>query len=179
MTRVVKSSALVVVALWVGVLFCLGFVVAPYLFVLAAKNSPSVPNTGVAADLIGPLLYSSDVISLVVGAGMVATLVYLRRRGEVPLGGRYFLAEVGVVVAAVCAAVNYWWFAPQLKDIQGQLAVQYGAFHQADKADPLFVRFNGLHQTSTTLFMVGFVAALVCLVCMTQFRQRAPRISAA
>jgi hypothetical protein len=53
MSPVVKSSALVVTALWVGVLFCLGFVVAPYLFVLAAKNSPAVPNTGVAAELIG------------------------------------------------------------------------------------------------------------------------------
>jgi hypothetical protein len=172
MNRVLKSSALVVTALWVGVLFCLGFIVAPYLFILAAKHSPSVPNTGVAADLIGPLLYSSDMISLVVGAGLVIALLYLRRRGEVPLGGRLFLSEIGVGIAAVCAATNYWWFAPRLKGLQGQLAERYGAFHQADKADPLFVQFNGLHQTSTTLFMVGLAAALVCLVCMTQFRSR-------
>ena len=112
MNRLVKSSAVVITSLWVGVLFCLGFIVAPYLFILAAKNSPSVPNTGVAADLIGPLLYSSDVISLVVGAALVAALVYLRRRGEVPLGSRLFLSEAGVGVAAICAAVNYWWFAP-------------------------------------------------------------------
>jgi hypothetical protein len=172
MTRVVKSTALVAAALWVGVLFCLGFVVAPYLFALAAKKSPSVPNTGVAADLIGPLLYSSDVISLVLGACLVAGLIFLRRRGEVPLGGRLFLSEVGVGVAAVCAAINYWWFAPRIKDVQGQLAERYGAFHQADKADPLFAQFNGLHQTSTTLFMVGLVAAGICLVCMSQFRAR-------
>jgi hypothetical protein len=162
----------VATSLWVGVLFCLGFIVAPYLFTLAARNSPCVPNTGVAADLIGPLLYSSDVISLVLGAGLVAALAYLRRRGEVPLGGRLFLAEFGVGVAAICAAVNYWWFAPQLKEVQGQLAERYGAFHQADKTDPLFAQFNGLHQTSTTLFMLGLAAALLCLVCMTQFRSR-------
>jgi Domain of unknown function (DUF4149) len=172
MNRVVKSSALVITALWVGVLFCLGFIVAPYLFFLAAKNSPPVPNTGVAADLIGPLLYSSDVISLVVGASLVSALLYLRRRGEIPLGGRLFLSEAGVGVAAACAAANYWWFAPRLRGLQGQLAERYGAFHQADKADPLFVQFNGLHQTSTTLFMVGLAAALLCLVCMTQFRPR-------
>lgn len=175
MNRVLKSSALVVASLWVGVLFCLGFIVAPYLFILAAKNSPSVPNTGVAADLIGPLLYSSDLISLVVGAGLVIALVYLRRRGEVPIGGRLFISEIGVGIAAICAAANYWWFAPRIKGLQGQLAERYGAFHQADKADPLFVQFNGLHQTSTTLFMVGLMAALVCLVCMTQFRSRQPR----
>src|SRR5262249_37409947 len=141
-------------------------------FVLAARKSPSVPNTGVAADLIGPLLYSSDVMSLVLGAGLVAALVYLRRRGEVPLGSRLCLSGVGVGVAAVCAAVNYWWFAPQIKHVQGQLAERYGAFHQADKADPLFAQFNWLHQTSTTLFMIGLAAALLCLVCMTQFRSR-------
>jgi hypothetical protein len=172
MNRVVKSSALVITGLWVGVLFCLGFIVAPYLFALAARNSPSVPNTGVAADLIGPLLYSSDLISLIVGAGLVTALVYLRRRGEVPLGGRLFLAEIGVGVATVCAAVNYWWLAPRLKGLQGQLADRYGAFHQSDKADPLFIQFTGLHQTSTTLFMVGLAAALVCLVCLTHFGAR-------
>jgi hypothetical protein len=172
MTKAVKSSALVVASLWVGVLFCLGFVVAPYLFTLAARNSPSVPNAGDAADLLGPLLYSSDVIGLVVGGGLIAALVYLRRRGEVPLAGRLYLAETGVSVAAVCAAVNYWFFAPRLKAVQGQLSERYGAFHQADKADPLFQQFSGLHQTSTALFMVGFVAALVCLVCMSQFRSR-------
>jgi hypothetical protein len=172
MSRVVKSTALVATSLWVGVLFCLGFIVAPYLFALAARQSPSVPNTGVAADLIGPLLYSSDVMSLVLGAGLVAALLYLRRRGEVPLGGRVFLSEVGVGVAAVCAAVNYWWLAPRIRDVQGQLAERYGAFHQADRTDPLFAQFSGLHQASTTLFMVGLAAALLCLVCMTQFRSR-------
>jgi hypothetical protein len=174
MSRVVKSTAVVAAALWVGVLFCLGLIVAPYLFALAARKSPSVPNTGVAADLIGPLLYSSDVVSLVLGAGLVAALVYLRRRGEVPLGSRLFLSEAGVGVAALCAAVNYWWFAPRIKAVQGQLVERYGAVHQADQADPLFAQFNGLHQTSTTLFLVGLTAALVCLVCMTQFRARRP-----
>jgi hypothetical protein len=174
MTRVVKSSALVAAALWVGVLFCLGFVVAPYLFALAARQSPSVPNTGVAADLIGPLLYSSDILGLAVGLGLVAALVFLRRRGEVPLGSRLYVPEAGVVVAVVCAAVNYWVFAPRIKLLQGQLAERYGAFHQADRADPLFQQFSGLHQTSTALFMIGFGAALVCLVCMTQFRSGRP-----
>src|SRR5258708_27712874 len=106
MTRVVKSSALVAAALWVGVLFCLGFVVAPYLFILAARKSPAVPNTGVAADLIGPLLYSSDVIGLVVGAGLLAALFFLRRRGEVPLGGRLFPADTGLIMAPPRAAGN-------------------------------------------------------------------------
>ena len=174
MNRLVKSTVLVATALWVGVLFCLGFIVAPYLFILAAKKSPAVPNTGVAADLIGPLLYSSDVISLVLGIGLVAALVYLRRRGEVPIAGRLFLAESAIGVAAICAAANYWWFAPRLKAVQGELADRYGAFHQANQADPLFARFTGLHQTSTTLFMVGLAAAFVCLVCLTHFRPRHP-----
>jgi hypothetical protein len=172
MTKAIKSSAVVVVSLWVGVLFCLGFVVAPYLFALAAQHSPAVPNTGVAADLIGPLLYSSDVMGLVVGAVLILALGFLRRRGEMPLGGRLYLCEIGVLVAALCAAVNYWVFTPRVKAVQGQLAERYGAFHLADRTDPLYQQFSGLHQSSTTVFMVGFVAALICLVCLTQFRSR-------
>jgi hypothetical protein len=172
MTKAVKSSAVVIAALWVGVLFCLGFVVAPYLFILAAKQSPAVPNSGVAADLIGPLLYSSDVASLVVGALLLMALVYLRTRGEAPLGGRVFLSELVVVVAVACSAVNYWIFSPRIKALQASLAQQYGAFHLAAKTDPLFVRFNSLHQTSTALFLLGFASVLVCLVCLTQFRSR-------
>ena len=172
MTKAVKSSALLVASLWVGVLFCLGFIVAPYLFALAARNNPAVPNSGVAADLIGPLLYSSDVVGLVVGAGLLLALLFLRRRGEVPLAGKFYFSEAGVGVAVLCAAVNYWVFTPRLKGVQGQLAERYGAFHLADKTDPLLQQFTGLHQTSTALFMAGFVAALICLVCMTQFRSR-------
>jgi hypothetical protein len=163
---------MVAASLWVGVLFCIGFVVAPYLFILAARKSPAVPNTGVAADLIGPLLYSSEVAGLVVGVGLVAALVFLRQRGEVPLGSRFYLSELGVGVAAICAAVNYWGLSPGIRDLRAQLAERYGAFHQADRSDPLFLQFDMLHQTSTTLFMIGFAAALVCLICMTQFRSR-------
>ena len=81
MTKVVKSSALVIAALWVDILFCLGFVVAPYLFILAARENQDVPNAGVAADLIGPLLNSSYIAGLVVGAGLLWSLIFLRRRG--------------------------------------------------------------------------------------------------
>jgi hypothetical protein len=172
MTKALKSSALVIASLWVGLLFCLGFVVAPYLFALAARNSPAVPNTGVAAELIGPLLYSSDVVGLIVGSGLILALCLLRRHNEVPLGSRLFLSELGVGVAVLCAAVNYWVFSPRLKVIQGELAQRYGGFHQADRTDPLFQQFTGLHQTSTVLFVAGFAAALLCLVCMTQFRSR-------
>ena len=86
-----------------------------------------------------------------------------------------YLARAKVLlVYAICAALNYWWFTPQIKAVRGQLADRYGAFHLADNADPLVARFNGLHQTSTALFIIGFVAALVCLVSMTQFRSRQP-----
>lgn len=172
MNRVLQSVAVVATSLWVGVLFCLGLIVAPYLFILAAKNSPSVPNTGVAADLIGPLLYSSDVISMLVGLGLFIALAYLRRQGETPLASRVLLSEISVAVAMVCAALNYWQYAPQLKVLQTRLSERYGALHQADRADPLFVQFDSVHHTSTTLFMVGLAAALVCLVSITHFRAR-------
>lgn len=172
MIKTLKSSALVAAALWVGFLFCLGFVVAPYLFILAARKSPVVPNTGVAADLIGPLLYSSDVVGLIVGGCLLIALFFLRKKGETPLGGKLFLCESGIAIAILCAAVNYWGYTPSLKTVQASLAERYGAFHLAEKTDPLFLQFNNLHQTSTALFMVGFGAALAGLICMTHFRNR-------
>src|SRR5262249_10874885 len=75
MVGVVRSSVQVMAALWVGALFCLGFVVAPYLFALAARHSPAVPDTGVAAGLLGPLLYGADIASLAVAAVLLAALV--------------------------------------------------------------------------------------------------------
>lgn len=169
MTGALKSSATVIAALWVGVLFCLGFVVAPYLFILAAKHSPAVPDTGTAAALIGPLLYSSDVVGLIVGGGLLGALGLLRARGQVTLGGRYFLAELGVLVAVGCAAVNYWVMTPRINAVQRMLRAQ------ADAAGTLAARFQDLHQASTTIFTVGFAAALVVLVCMTQFRPKPVR----
>ena len=170
MTKALKSSALVVASLWVGVLFCLGFVVAPYLFMLAAHKSVVVPNSSVAADLIGPLLYSSDIAGLCIGAMLLLALVFLRLRGEVTLGGRFYLSELAVMGAVACAAVNYWVLTPRLKVMQGLLAERYGAFHHALRTDPLFQQFSGLHQTSTAVFLMGFLAALVALIGMTQFR---------
>jgi hypothetical protein len=172
MTRTLRSSALVVASPWVGVGFCLGFVVAPYLFALAARQNPAVPNSGVAAELIGLLLYGSDVMGLVVGAALLLTLVILRGRGELPMGGRFYFSEIGVGLAFLCAAANYWVLAPRIREVQGSLATKYGAFHQADRDDPLFGLFRSLHQTSTMLFLLGFAAALVCLICMTQFQSR-------
>lgn len=172
MNQVLQTVAVVATSLWVGTLFCLGLIVAPYLFILAARNSPSVPNTGVAADLIGPLLYSADVTSIIVGIGLCLALAYLRRQGVAPLGGRVFLTEVFIVVAMGSAALNYWRYAPLLKDLQSRLSDRYGAFHLADRADPLFLQFDALHHTSTTLFLVGLAAAMVCLVCVTRFAVR-------
>ena len=74
--------------------------------------------------------------------------------------------------------MNYWVFTPRVKAAQGALTARYGAFHLADKTDPLFRQFEGLHQASTALFMAGFAAALVALVCVTQFRTRRPAATA-
>src|SRR5262249_10768746 len=106
------------------------------------------------------------------GAGLIFACLYLRRRGELPLGSKLYLCEIGVGAALLCATINYWFVTPRLKTVQEQLAARYGAFHQADKTDPLYLQFNVLHQTSTAVFMVGFAAALVGLICLTQFRSR-------
>jgi hypothetical protein len=172
-TKALKSISVVVAALWVGGLFWVGFVFAPYLFILAARKSPIVPHTGAAADLIGPLLYGSDVIGLVVATALLVVILVLRRRQVLPLGGRVYLSELALGAAFLCACANYWLFTPRLKTIQRQLDQVYGGFYLADRADPLFLQFNRVHEASTTIFTVGFVAALLVLCCLSQFRARA------
>jgi hypothetical protein len=175
MTKLVRSFAIILAAFWIGIVFCIGFIVAPYLFALAAQKSPAVPNTGAAATLIGPLISGTHLLGVVVGTVLILGLTYLRRQDDVPLGDRLYLSELGLGVAVACAAANLWVITPRLKAIQEQLVERFGAFHQADKADPLYQQFGALHQASTILFIVGFVAALVALLCMTQFRPRTPR----
>jgi hypothetical protein len=98
----------------------------------------------------------------------------LRRRDVVPLGSKVFLAESALVLAFALAAVNYGIITPRLHVVRQDLAAAYGEFHLADRADPLYQQFNLLHQTSTTLFTVGFVAALLTLLCLSQWRARFP-----
>jgi hypothetical protein len=178
MTNTLKGGVILVTALWVGGLFAIGFIVAPYLFALAARHDAAVPNTGVAASLIGPLLYGTDVLGLVVAVALGVGLLALRRRNVVPLGGRLYLSEVALGLAFICAGVNYWVFTPRVNAARDRLAGAYGEFHLADKADPLFRQFTTLHQTSTAIFMVGFGAALVTLVCLSQLRTDVARSDA-
>jgi hypothetical protein len=172
MTSTLRGGVILLAALWVGGLFWVGFVFAPYLFVLAARHDPAVPDTSAAASLIGPLLYGSDVVGLVVAAAITGGLLFLRRRQVVPLGGKVFLSEAALGIAFVSACVSYWFLTPRLNDVRDQLAAAYGGFHLADHADPLFQQFTRLHQTSTAVFTVGFVAALLTLVCLSQLRSR-------
>lgn len=170
MNHLLRTVSLVVTTIWVGGLIWIGLVFAPYLFGLAANNSATVPNTGVAADLIGPLLYGSDVVGLIAVASIGSILLILRFRHCVSLGGRFYLAEILLVVAAICASINYFGFTPALNRVQSQLRESYGGFHLADQSDPLYAQFTYLHQTSTAIFLIGLGVALVVLVCQSQFR---------
>lgn len=102
-------------------------------------RSSAVPDNGVAADLIGPLLPGADVVGLAAAAGFIATRTFLRARGEVPLGTRPFVAGAGVAVAAS----NDGWFAPRIEALRAGSAGRHGAFHQAGEADPPDVRCDG------------------------------------
>ena len=170
MNQFLRTVSLVVTTIWVGGLIWVGLVFAPYLFGLAAEKSSAVPTTSVAADLIGPLLYGSDLVGLVAAALIGSILIVLRRRQCVSMGGRFYLAEALLVVSIVCAAVNYFGFTPALKKVQVQLREAYGGFHLADQSDPLYAQFTYLHQTSTMIFLLGLTVGFVLLVCQSQFR---------
>ncbi len=170
MNQFLRTVSLVVTTIWVGGLIWIGLVFAPYLFGLAANNSATVPNTGVAAELIGPLLYGSDVVGLIAVASIGSMLLILRFRHCVSMGGRFYLCEILLVFAAICASVNYFGFTPALNQVQSQLRESYGGFHLADHSDPLYAQFTYLHQTSTAIFLMGLAVAFVVLICHSRFR---------
>ena len=163
---------LLIAAIWVGAVCCIGFVIAPYLFTLAARHDPAVPNTGVAGGLIGPLLRGADLGGMVVTVLLVAGLVALRGRGVVTMGGQKFLAEAALGAAFICAAVNFWGLGPAVGRVRRQLIETYGASYLADKADPLYQRFSALHGASTVIFVIGVLGGVVALVAMSGFYAR-------
>ncbi len=118
MNQILRTVSLVFTTIWVGGLIWIGLVFAPYLFGLAANNSAAVPNTGVAAELIGPLLYGSDVVGLIAVASIGSMLLILRFRHCVSMGGRFYLPEILLVIAAICAYVNYFIFNNALNQVK-------------------------------------------------------------
>lgn len=168
MINAIRTLLNVAVGLWIGVQVCIGFVVAPYLFALAAKASAAVPHTGVAAELIGPLLHGADLASLVVC--IVATLGLLGLRGAAGpnayAGARWWLGEAGLAVAFVCAATNYFMLSPKILAVKAELAEKYGAYHLADKTDALYKQFGQFHGISTLVFMIGLGAAMLAWICV-------------
>ncbi len=175
MNQFLRSTSLVITTIWVGGLIWIGLVFAPYLFGLAAQKTETVPNTSVAADLIGPMLYGSDVVGLIAVAMIGSILMVLRLRRCVSLGGRFYLPEILLAIAAICAALNYFKFTPALKQVQLQLHETYGGFHLADRTDPLYAEFTNLHQTSTVIFLLGLLVAFVILICQSRFRDTSPK----
>lgn len=178
MTSLLKLMTVLITALWVGGLFWIGFVVAPYLFYLAEHNSPLVPHSGAAADLIGPLLYASYALSLVLAVVLFVLLLILRKRKEIPLGGPFFLSEICLAVAFLSTVANEVWCSPKIATIRQRLNEQFGGFHLTDHAEPLYQTFKTYHLISVLLFGVCFVGVTVCLLCVSQFRERAPQRTA-
>jgi hypothetical protein len=174
MTNVLKFVAVLITALWMGGLFWVGFVIAPYLFILAEKNSPLVPHSGVAADLVGPLLYSAYALSLILAVGLIVILVILRKRNQVPLGSKIFLSEIGLGMAFLTTVINYAWCSPKVAAIRRQLNEQFGGFHLTDPAEPLYHAFKTYHLISVGLFGLSFIGTVVCLLCLSQFRAVKP-----
>ena len=171
MTNSLKMLAVLLAAIWVGGLFTVGFVLAPYLFILAFRHSPFIPHTGVAAELIGPLLYGSYIASLILAVILIVMLFILRKRNQLPLGGQIFLSEIGLSLAFLSMVINYGWCSPKVAAIRQELDVRFGGFHLTDPAEPLYHQFMHYHLISVVLFGLCFLGALICLLCISQFRE--------
>jgi hypothetical protein len=172
MITIFRSLLILLASLWIGAMFCIGFVVAPYLFARAARGDGAVPDSGVAADLIGPLLQGANLAGQIVPALLLVGLQLLRRRGSVAWGDRWKVCPISLAVALGMGALNYWIVAPAVGRVRQDLVAKAGSLAAADRADPLYQQFSVMHSVSTLLFIVALLAGMVAIICLSNSEAR-------
>jgi uncharacterized membrane protein (DUF441 family) len=146
---VVRNVVLAALVVWIGGMVVLGAIVAPSAFQVLEKVDPQ--NGRVFAGLLfGDILRQFSYLAYVCGSLVVAGLVILKFVGPPP---RAFVARL-ILSGAMLASAIYTGV-PVLKEIAQIQATSGGPINALPVSDPRRVRFDHLHQTSTTLMSIN------------------------
>lgn len=146
---VVRYMVLAALVVWTGGMVALGGIVAPLAFQVLEKADPQ--NGRVFAGLLfGDILRQFSFLAYVCGALVVAGLVILKFVGPPP---RAFVLRLILSVAMLAIAI--YTGVPVLKEIAQIQAAANGPVNALPASDPRRVRFDYLHQTSTTLMSLN------------------------
>lgn len=146
---VVRYAVLAALAVWVGGMVALGAIVAPSAFQLLQAADP--PHGRVlAGQLLSEVLRQFSVTTYVCGAVVVLGLLIMKFVGPPP---RAFVPRLVLSVAMLATAI--YTGEPVLREMTHIQTAAAGPIDALPASDPRRVRFDRLHQTSTTLMSIN------------------------
>lgn len=146
---VVRYVVLAALVIWTGGMVALGGIVAPSAFQVLERVDPQ--NGRIFAGLLfGDILRQFSFLAYVCGSLVVAGLVIMKFVGPPP---RAFTLRL-ILSAAMLASAIYTGV-PLLKEIAQIQAAAAGPINALPASDPRRVRFDQLHETSTTLMSIN------------------------
>jgi len=134
---------LLVVTLWAGSLWTVGYLVAPVLFA-------TVPDRSLAGSIAGSLFRAQAWLSLACGL-VLLLLVWLDKTPEIKR-----TTNVLIIAMLVCVLVGYFGLQPFMAEIRAIAASNGGVMDEASLA-----RFGLLHGVASIIYLVQSLLAAV------------------
>ncbi len=146
MTGIRAPLERILLTLWVGAIWAVGYVVAPTLFAMLERSA--------AGAVAGRLFATVNVIGFICGGVLLLMMLFLDRRpGWLRCWNMWFLAMM-----LVLTLINHAVVAPQMAAIK---LVVGGAWIPGSE---LQQRFAALHRISTTLYVINSLLGLLLVI---------------
>ena len=132
-----------VVSLWAGSLWTVGYLVAPVLFA-------TLPDRSLAGSIAGSLFRAQAWLSLACGL-LLLLLVWLNKTADIKR-----TTSVLIVAMLVCVLVDYFGLQPFMAEIRA-----IAASHGGEMDEALRSRFGLLHGVASIIYLVQSLLAAV------------------
>jgi hypothetical protein len=153
----IRYVALLALVIWLGGMIMLGLLVAPSTFRVLQAADP-VAGRVLAGSLFGDILRHFHLVAYGCGIVILVCLFAIKFLGPPP---RAFIPRAAIVVVMLIIAVYSGYpVSREIAQIQSHLS---GPVNALPETDPRRVRFDRLHQMSTTLMTINMALGLVLL----------------
>jgi len=143
-----QKIRLAILGLWLGAMAFFSFVVAPSAFAVLKQQQ-------LAGSLVSRTLNILEIIGMVIGALLIATLILSRERD------RAFLYElIALALMTVSMLVSHFVVSRRMHELR----VSLGEIAQLAANDPARLEFDRLHQYSVWLMGFNILGAIALIV---------------
>jgi len=143
-----QKIRLAILGLWLGAMAFFSFVVAPSAFA-------ALPQQQLAGALVSRTLAALEIIGIIIGALLIAILIFSRERD------RAFLYElIALALMTVSMLVSHFAVSRRLHELR----VSLGEIARLAANDPARVEFDKLHQYSVWLMGFNILGAIALIV---------------